>query len=224
MRISAIVLGAGNAKAVAKPIKLLWIDRVDLKPALQQHFNHRAMRHLNGNRDRRRRSAGLRRQPITQFAQPGAAVRNGSLTQTLPTRIKKVDLVALRCPVDAHEPSNLICHGQDLRFRPDHRDACRSLYRRSRRDLPPDSVAAVLTGHQSATGARSTGDPGLLPTGRPGPASLQCRPSSWTHEGYRGPATTDSIPLVWLCRFKSRIRDRPGRTMLGYPETQCWWK
>src|SRR5260370_2906920 len=49
------------------------------------------------------------------------------------------------------------------------------------------SVAAVLSGHQSATGARSTGDPGLLPTGRPGPASLQCRPSSWTHEGYRDP-------------------------------------
>src|SRR5258708_39459810 len=51
------------------------------------------------------------------------------------------------------------------------------------------SVAAVLSGHQSATGARSTGDPGLLPTGRPGPASLQCRPSSWTREGYRGHAT-----------------------------------
>src|SRR5258708_5501049 len=73
------------------------------------------------------------------------------------------------------------------------------------------SVAAVLSGHQSATGARSTGDPGLLPTDRPGPASLQCRPSSWTHEGYRGREATDSIRYAWQCRFPQPLRghDRP---------------
>src|SRR6266436_452498 len=45
------------------------------------------------------------------------------------------------------------------------------------------SVAAVLPGHQSATGARGAGDPGLLPTGRPGPASLQCRPAHGRMKG-----------------------------------------
>src|SRR5258708_32460397 len=56
------------------------------------------------------------------------------------------------------------------------------------------SVAAVLSGHQSATGARSTGDPGLLPTGRPGPASLQCRPAHGRMKG-----TGDTQPLIPNC-------------------------
>src|SRR5260221_11516706 len=49
------------------------------------------------------------------------------------------------------------------------------------------SVAAVLPGHPSATGARGTGDPGLLPTGRPGPASLQCRPAHGRMKGTGDP-------------------------------------
>src|SRR5713226_3947299 len=49
------------------------------------------------------------------------------------------------------------------------------------------SVAAVLPGHQSATGARGAGDPGLLPTGRPGPASLQCRPAHGRMKGTGDP-------------------------------------
>src|SRR5260221_763196 len=53
------------------------------------------------------------------------------------------------------------------------------------------SVAAVLPGHQSATGARGTGDPGLLTTGRPGPASLQCSPAHGRMKG-----TGDPQPLI----------------------------
>ena len=34
-RIPAIVLGAGEAEAIAEAVKLLGIDRVDLKPVLQ---------------------------------------------------------------------------------------------------------------------------------------------------------------------------------------------
>src|SRR5260370_18491726 len=54
------------------------------------------------------------------------------------------------------------------------------------------SVAAVLSGHQSATGAPSTGDNGFLPPGRPGPASLQCRPAHGRMKGTGDPQPTMS--------------------------------
>jgi hypothetical protein len=47
------------------------------------------------------------------------------------------------------------------------------------------SVAVDLPGRKSAPGAQNTGIRGRLPAGRPGPASLQCRPADNRLEGYR---------------------------------------
>src|SRR6476619_5325389 len=47
------------------------------------------------------------------------------------------------------------------------------------------SVAVDLPGRRSAPGAQNTGLRGRLPAGRPGPASLQCRPADNRLEGYR---------------------------------------
>src|ERR1700731_3544819 len=47
------------------------------------------------------------------------------------------------------------------------------------------SVAVDLPGRRSAPGAQNTGIRGRLPAGRPGPASLQCRPADNRLEGYR---------------------------------------
>src|SRR5438309_2235202 len=47
------------------------------------------------------------------------------------------------------------------------------------------SVAADLPGCRSVPGAQNTGIRGRLPAGRPGPASLQCRPANNRFEGYR---------------------------------------
>lgn len=47
-------------------------------------------------------------------------------------------------------------------------------------------IAANLAGHVSPPGTRSTGGNGWLPEGRPGPASLKCRPARGLFEGYRG--------------------------------------
>jgi hypothetical protein len=46
-------------------------------------------------------------------------------------------------------------------------------------------VAADLPGRRSSPGAQDTGIRRLLPVGRPGPASLQCRPANRRFEGYR---------------------------------------
>src|ERR1700720_649178 len=45
------------------------------------------------------------------------------------------------------------------------------------------SVAVDLPGRRSAPGAQNTGIRGRLPAGRPGPASLQCRPADNRLEG-----------------------------------------
>ena len=47
------------------------------------------------------------------------------------------------------------------------------------------SVAADLPGCWSSPGAQNTGIRGRLPVGRPGLASLQCRPANNRFEGYR---------------------------------------
>ncbi|WP_246226179.1 aminotransferase class V-fold PLP-dependent enzyme [Chelativorans xinjiangense] len=57
--------------------------------------------------------------------------------------------------------------------------------------VDPEAVRRAITprtvppGHQSATGARGTGGFGLLPTGRPGHASLQLTPAH-QHEKVQG--------------------------------------
>jgi len=49
--IAPIVLGPGDADAVAQPVELLGIDRVHGKAAVQQGIHHRSVRHLDGHRN-----------------------------------------------------------------------------------------------------------------------------------------------------------------------------
>jgi hypothetical protein len=69
------------------------------------------------------------------------------------------------------------------------------------------SVAADLPGCWSSPGAQNTGIRGRLPVGRPGLASLQCRPANNRFEGYR-----DSNPRSPAKR-PSRCRVRPLRLL-----------
>jgi hypothetical protein len=112
--------------------------RACLLPGYWQRFDDRAVRHLDRDRDRRRRRPRHRQQPCTQLGDPSAAMGKRSLADDLAASIDQADLVRLACPVDAREPLGIICHYSPFPPQPGHRDACRSLYWRSRRNSSPD--------------------------------------------------------------------------------------
>ena len=124
---------------VAEPIKLFGIDRMHPKSALQQCLDHRAVRHLDCHCDRLRSGCRAGQQPVTQLGDPRTTVRHGAFHQTLSMGIDQANLMALACPVDTHKPSELFRHDHPPFWsHPDHRDERRSLYWRSKRNLPQD--------------------------------------------------------------------------------------
>jgi hypothetical protein len=81
--VAPVVLGAGHGEAVAEPVELLGIDPIDAKTAFQQGFDDRTVGHFDGHPNDLGRSAGAGNQSIAQLLDPRAAMRNGSLAQTL---------------------------------------------------------------------------------------------------------------------------------------------
>ena len=57
--------------------------------AFQQGFDDRALRHFDGHPNDPGRGAGAGNQPIAQLLDPRAAMRNGSLAQTLSAGIAR---------------------------------------------------------------------------------------------------------------------------------------
>src|SRR5262249_43767355 len=110
MSIAAVVLGPGHRETIAEAVKLLWIDRIDLKTAFEQRFDNRAMRHLDRDRDPCRGRSRYRQQPRAQLGKPSAAMGERSLTDNLAAGIDQADAMRLACPVDAGEPLGIICH------------------------------------------------------------------------------------------------------------------
>src|SRR3954468_4142 len=212
--IAPVVLGPGDADAIAQPIELLGIDRVYGEAAVQKSIHHRSMRHLNRHRDRAW-VARSRHEPIAQGRQARPAVGERPLAHNFARPVEQADLVLCRAPVDASEPAEcLISHGPVLSCSTSRHDACRNLYWRSRARLP--------TGHPSWPACRGT-DPRLVLVARVHgwslPAGRLAR-SAYTRldralPGYRctdhGCGRTDPYPV--------RIR-RGGRTP-GVPGPAC---
>src|SRR4051794_39644651 len=151
--IAPVVLGPGDADAVAQPVELLGIDRVYGEAAVQKSIHHRSVWHLDGHRD----SAGIAghgHQPVTECREACAAMRERPLAHNFARPVEQADLVLCRAPVDASEPAEcLISHGPVLSCSTSRHDACRNLYGRSRARLP--------TGHPSWPACRGT-DPRLV--------------------------------------------------------------
>jgi len=81
--VAPVVFGTGDGEAVAEPIKLLGIDRMNLKATFQQRFNHGAVRRLDRHRDRLGLGSGADNQPVAQLADPRTVVRDGAFLATL---------------------------------------------------------------------------------------------------------------------------------------------
>src|SRR5215204_4299053 len=151
--IAPVVLGPGDAEAVAQPVELLGINRVYGKAAVQQGIHHRSVRHLDGHRNRAW-VAGHGHQPVAECREACAAGRERPLAHNFASPIEQADLVLCRAPVDASEPVYcLVSHGPVLSCPTSRHDACQNLYWRSRARLP--------TGHPSWPACRGT-DPRLV--------------------------------------------------------------
>src|SRR6266436_5798614 len=158
--VAPVVLGAGHGEAVAEPVELLGIDPIHAKTAFQQGFDDRAVRHFDCHPNDLGRGAGAGNQPITQLLDPRAAMRNGSLAQTLSASIDQANLMTLARPVDTDKPCNLFRHA-----RPSSRIAH---IRAAATSVNPctgargatshgTSVAADLPRRRSVSGAQDTG-------------------------------------------------------------------
>jgi hypothetical protein len=109
--VTSVILRPSQADAIAQTLKLLGIDHMHGKAAVQKSIHHRPVRHLNGHRDRAW-VAGHRHQPVAQSRQTGPAVPKRPLAHNLTGGIEKADLVPLRAPIDASEPAySAITHG-----------------------------------------------------------------------------------------------------------------
>ena len=141
--VAAVVLGAGEREPVTKTVHLFRVDGVNFEAALDQGFDHGAMRHLNRDLDltRLRRAAG-RHQPGCHLGEPLAAVLEASLGDSSDHRRPSGTHDGFPTPVDAGVPFSLISHGFSSLRTASHRDLRRSLYWRSdsgvrvRRGLP----------------------------------------------------------------------------------------
>ena len=104
-------LAPGHREPVAEAVHLLWIDCVDLEAALDQRFDHRAVRDFDRRLDLTGLSSAARRhQPGGHLAQSLAAMFEDLLADLAAVAIGQKDAVALASPVDAGVPSSLIAH------------------------------------------------------------------------------------------------------------------
>jgi hypothetical protein len=117
MGITAVVLGAGDREAIAEPVELLWVDRMDPEAALQEKLHNRAARRLDRDGNLPGLCCRLINKPVAQLQQLGSCMNHVALGDVPSGGIEHAHPVLLRCPVDTNEESNVISHGSALRRR-----------------------------------------------------------------------------------------------------------
>ena len=166
--VAAVVLGAGDREAVTEAVELLGIDRKDLKAALQQRLDHRSARRLDRHRDLRRLGSRRFQQPIAQLRQPGPAMASRRARDALALGIEQADTV-LCSPSRCRQTNEARHHLPSSDLLAGHRDARRSLYWRSRRNLPLDVRRGQSAGAHVLRRCSRHGGQWVLPADRPIP-------------------------------------------------------
>src|SRR6516164_9453094 len=154
-RVAAVILRSGQGEAVAEAIHLLGIEGVNLKAALDQRFDHRAVRHFDRDQDLRWFDrATCCHQPGRHLGEALTAVLEEPLADFSTITVGEEHVMALRRPVDAGVPLSLIGHCLSLLEQTSHRDLRRSLYWRSesRHKSGADSPRGI--DHGQSDGAR----------------------------------------------------------------------
>jgi hypothetical protein len=210
--VQPIVLGAHDRKPVAEAIELLRVDRKDRKAALQKGFNHRPMRRLDGDRNRRRHGPRRRQQPITKGAKAGTAMGKKRVPQSPyrghPVRPKGASRMPNRRPhtIPGHQPCPPPLH--DRRGTTTTADPCTGA-----QSAPPHRAfhRGQPAGALVPPGARGTGGKGSLPAGRPVP-----EPVTDEMNGTGGARRdTDSHPGSFLKRDDGRRQPELSNVLAG---------
>jgi hypothetical protein len=124
--VQPVVLGARYRKPVPETIELLRVGRKDRKAAFQKCFNHRPMRHLDGDRNRRRRGSCGRQQPITKGAKASTAMGKSafpnhravgpdsgiSRTSSISVRMGSLSRPSIFSTIKTSRASNCVCAGR----------------------------------------------------------------------------------------------------------------
>ena len=118
--VEAVVLGAAGREAVAEPVELLRVDRVDREPPVHEALDDRPVRDFDRHRNVRsgpsgpggprghRTAAGRTERatvdPIGHLGQPHASVAEDAFLPLRAVAADHVDVMRFRCPVHAGEP------------------------------------------------------------------------------------------------------------------------
>src|ERR1700746_3163004 len=102
MSVTTIVLGPGDSEAIAKAIKLLWIDGIDREAMLQQCFDHWSARRLDRDRDLRRLCARDLDEPGAQLQQSSSIVSHITLGHALARGIDHAGTMLIPRPIEAY--------------------------------------------------------------------------------------------------------------------------
>jgi len=171
VRITPVVLGAGDAEAVSEAIELLRVDGTDGEATLEQRLDDRSMRRLDRNVDGCWHRRGLPREPVRHQSQTSATVLDNPPTENLTATVGQGHIVFGTRPINACEPSPAIARHVvlALSLSSHRRDPRLSLYWRSKaRSSHWTSIATNSPGQRSEPGARGTGVSWLLPANRLG--------------------------------------------------------
>ena len=174
--VPPVVLCPCRRQPVAEAVELFRVDRVDGEAAFHQALDHRPAWRLDRHADFARVALCERQQPVRHLQQPFTAVLEHRLPEHLPGSVEHARLMLPRSPVDTREPNQLQVQPPFCRIERARPDTCRSLYRRSTAQTPHwASIGGWTAGHKSFFGARSTGDPSVLPVACPTPRGIPRR-------------------------------------------------
>jgi hypothetical protein len=160
-RVASIILGTGRREAVAEPVHLLWIDRIDWKPPLDEQFDQCPARHLDAHGHGRGIAARTPKQRIDKGLQVGHGMFDLAPLTHLTVPVEHAHFVRLRRPINSHKPLSR----QQAVLLPVCSSTCRAipspLYWRSMAQLPTGGTARTTSpGRRSARGAQAQGHPG----------------------------------------------------------------
>jgi hypothetical protein len=118
MRILRIIFGAGDGKAVAKPIQLFGVQRKDTAAQLDEGIHQHAAGGFDPDSNRRRRGARLLADPLHRFVDGHRRMRHRAPSADLSLGIDEAERVRVAPPVHTDKPFKRLRHAISFLARP----------------------------------------------------------------------------------------------------------
>jgi len=108
--IKAVILRPRDREAIAEAVELLGVNGIDVDAALEQCFDDRAMRCLDGGMHLTGLAAARLQKPGDHIAESNATMSKLTLPDLLASVIAERDDMLLRSPVNTDEPFSFFVH------------------------------------------------------------------------------------------------------------------